>query len=115
VRQALGAPRLLVGASPDHAPAVLATLSYLARDQGVWYTPGGFYTVVEELGQLVRKVGGVIATTRRVTRILVTGGRVRGVRTDHAEEVFADAVVSDADVAETQVELLGGREPQMRP
>jgi phytoene desaturase len=71
--------------------------------------------VVEELGQLVRRGGGVIATTRRATRILVTGGRVRGVRTDHAEEVYSDALVSDADVAETQVELLGGRQPSLTP
>jgi phytoene desaturase len=115
IRQAFGAPSLLVGAEPDRAPATLATLPYLAIDQGVWYAAGGFHTVIEELGQLVRKGGGVIATTRRVTRILVTGGRVRGVRTDHAEEVFADALVSDADVAETQVELLGGSEPNLRP
>ena len=115
VRQAFGAHSLLVGADPDRAPATLATLPYVALDQGVWYAPGGFGTVVEELGQLVRKGGGVTATTRRVTRILVTGGRARGVRTDHAEEVFADAVVSDADVAATQVELLGGREPNLRP
>jgi phytoene desaturase len=115
VRQAFGAHSLLVGADPDRAPATLATLAYVALDQGVWYAPGGFGSVVEELGQLVRKGGGVTATTRRVTRILVTGGRARGVRTDHAEEVFADAVVSDADVAATQVELLGGREPNLRP
>jgi phytoene desaturase len=115
VRQAFGAQSLLVGAHPDRAPASLATLPYVALDQGVWYAPGGFHTVVEELGQLVRTGGGVIATTRRVTRILVTGERVRGVRTDHAEEVFADALVSGADVAETQVRLLGGREPNLRP
>jgi phytoene desaturase len=115
IRQAFGALSLLVGAHPDRAPATLAALPYVALDQGVWYAPGGFHTVVEELGQLVRKGGGVIATTRRVTRILVTGERARGVRTDHSEEVFADALVSDADVAETQVELLGGREPNLRP
>jgi phytoene desaturase len=115
VRQAFGAHSLLVGADPDRAPASLATLPYVALDQGVWYAPGGFGTVVDELGQLVRRGGGVTATARRVTRILVTGGRVRGVRTDHSEEVFADAVVSDADVTATQVELLGGREPNLRP
>jgi phytoene desaturase len=115
VRQAFSAHALLVGADPDRAPAMLATLPYVALDQGVWYAPGGFGAVVEELGQLVRRGGGVTATTRRVTRILVTGGRVRGVRTDHAEEVFADAVVSDADVAATQVDLLGEREPNLRP
>jgi phytoene desaturase len=115
VRQAFAAPSLLVGAKPERSPAALATLPYLALDQGIWYSPGGFHSVVEELGQLVRKGGGVIATTRGVTRILVTGGRVRGVRTDHAEEVFADALVSDADVAETQMKLLGGREPNLRP
>ena len=115
VRQAFGAPCLLVGANPQRAPAALATLAYVALDQGVWYAAGGFRTVVEELGQLVRSGGGVIATSRRVTRILVTGGRARGVRTDHAEEVYADALVSDADVAETQVGLLGGREPSVRP
>src|SRR5439155_160294 len=98
VRQALGAQILLVGARPDRASATLATLPYVALDQGVWYAAGGFHSVVEELGQLVRKGGGVIATARRVTRILVTRGQVRGVRTDHAEEVFGDALVSDADV-----------------
>src|SRR5947208_2952978 len=51
VRQAFGAPCLLVGANPQRAPAALATLAYVALDQGVWYAAGGFRTVVEELGQ----------------------------------------------------------------
>src|SRR5438034_6147148 len=37
VRQALGAQILLVGARPDRASATLATLPYVALDQGVWY------------------------------------------------------------------------------
>jgi phytoene desaturase len=115
VRQAFGAQSLLAGAHPERAPAAFATLPYLAIEQGVWYAPGGFHAVIEELGQLVRKGGGVVATSRRVTRILVAGGKVRGVRTDHAEEVYCDALVSDADVVETQVELLGGRPPHLNP
>ena len=65
VKQAFGAQGLLAGVNPDSAPAVLATLPYFAIDQGVWYPSGGFHSVVEELGQLVRKGGGVVAAERR--------------------------------------------------
>jgi phytoene desaturase len=113
VRQAFGFHPLFIGGDPFRVPAVYAALAYLQIDQGVWYAEGGVHALVRELGRLVQSGGGRIVTGRRVTRILTSGDRVRGVRTEEGEEVSADLVVSNADVLATQAELLERRSPRL--
>jgi phytoene desaturase len=112
VRQAFGFHPLFVGGDPFRVPAVYAALAYLQVEQGVWYAEGGVHALVRELGRLVTSGGGRIVTGRRVTRILISGDRVRGVRTEEGEEISADLVVSNADAIATQAELLGRRPPR---
>ncbi len=96
---------LFVGGNPFTTPSVYLMIPYLEREGGVWFTPGGMYSVVEALGRLFFELGGEIRTNSEVTRIEVDNGRVRGVET--AEGFFdTDIVVSNADVAHTYSGLL---------
>jgi phytoene desaturase len=105
VRQAFGFHPLFIGGAPFRVPAVYAALAYLQIAEGVWYTEGGVYALVEVLARLV-SAGGELRTGCRVTDILHDGRRVRGVRTDDGETIEAEYVVSNADVVATQ-RLLG--------
>jgi phytoene desaturase len=115
VRQAFGFHPLLVGGDPYRVPAAYAALAYLEVEQGVWYAEGGVHALVKELGRLIAQGGGRIVTGRRVTRVLTSGDRVRGVRTAEGEEISADLVVSNADALATQSELLGRSRPGLTP
>jgi phytoene desaturase len=110
VRQAFEFHSLFIGGAPSRVPAVYVALAYLQIAGGVWYAEGGVYALVEALARLVA-AGGELRTGSRVTAILHDGRRVRGVRTEDAEILEADYVVSNADVAATQ--LLLGRQSRI--
>jgi phytoene dehydrogenase-like protein len=58
---------------------------------------GGMGTVTARIGDAARAAGAAIETGRRVTRILVDGGAVRGVALDDGRELRAATVVCNAD------------------
>ena len=91
---------LFIGGHPFRSPSVYIMIPYLEKMQGVWFTKGGMYTVVEALGQLFKELGGEVHTEAEVEQITVENGRATGVRVDGAW-LPADLVVSNADVAHT--------------
>jgi phytoene dehydrogenase-like protein len=58
---------------------------------------GGMGTVTARIGEAARKAGAVLETGRRVERILVEGGSVRGVALEDGTELRAGVVVCNAD------------------
>ena len=99
---------LFIGGHPFRAPSIYLMIPYLEKKDGVWFTNGGMYRVVESLSQLFVEQGGSLHTGAEVTEIVVEAGRVHGVRTK--EDFFpADAVVSNADVAHTYKNLVDAR------
>ena len=96
---------LFIGGHPFRSPSVYIMIPYLEKMQGVWFTKGGMYTVVEALGQLFQELGGVIRTDAEVEQITVEQGRATGVRVNQ-EWIPADLVVSNADVAHTYRHLI---------
>lgn len=97
-----------VGSSPDSSPAVLCGIAHMQTGEGVWYPMGGTRAIPEALETLARELGVEIRTGLGVRRIVVEGGRVRGVVTDDgARRPFA-AVVSGADAVRTHRELVAG-------
>jgi len=49
---------LFIGGDPWRVPAIYTALSYLQVEDGVWYSDGGVYAIVESLGRLIRAGGG---------------------------------------------------------
>ena len=96
---------LYIGGNPFRSPAVYLMIPYLERKGGVWYSPGGMYSVVEAMASAFRDAGGRILAGRAATRIRVERGRATGVETDSGFHP-ADILVSNADFAHTYRNLI---------
>ncbi len=107
LRQLLTYQAIYVGASPDEVPATYALISYLEMAHGVWFPKGGMYAIATAVEQLCREVGVELEYGTGVERIVVEGGRARGVVTSDGRELRADVVVSNADLHHTYARLLG--------
>jgi phytoene desaturase len=84
------------GADPRRAPAALAVAGYVEHAFGAWHPRGGMYELVAALARRLEALGGELRTRTPVERVLVHGGRARGViAADGALE--AEAVVSGVD------------------
>jgi phytoene desaturase len=97
---------LFIGGDPWRVPAIYTALSYLQVTDGVWYTDGGVYSIIESLGRLVGGGGGEVRTGTRVEAIEHEGRRVTGVRLAGGERIPADIVVSNADATVTRRRLV---------
>lgn len=111
LRQILGYPAVFLGASPDTAPALYHLMSHLDLDEGVQYPRGGFAEVIAAIARLAEGAGAHLRTSAPVERIIVEGGRARGIRLADGTEHRADLVVSTADLHHTETRLL---EPAQR-
>lgn len=106
-----GALRMLLGTmAGDDAPmlVVLMIFGYLARG---WLSRpvGGTAAFRDALVDRFTAQGGEARVNTTVDEILVSDGRVHGVRITDGTEIAADAVVSTASAPETVLRLLGGR------
>ncbi len=97
---------LLIGGNPFRAPAIYCLIPDLERRWGVHYPMGGVGRLVDGLVDLIRGQGGRLRFNADVERIIVDGGRVRGVALAGGETIPCDVVVSNADVACTYGRLV---------
>lgn len=98
-----------VGSAPDQSPAVLCGIAHMQTNEGVWYPRGGTGAVPRALEALALDLGVELRPGVGVRRIsLDSEGRVRGVETDHGEEIALAAVVANSDIVRTHQDLLGG-------
>jgi phytoene desaturase len=97
---------LLVGGNPFQTTSIYALIHYLEREWGVHYAMGGTGALVSALGRLFEELGGRIHLNSPVEEIVVPNGHATGVRTRSGEFFAADAVVSNADVANTYRKML---------
>ena len=100
---------LLVGGNPFQTTSIYALIHYLERQWGVHYVMGGTGALVAALGKLFCELGGSVQLSTPVRRILTEGARAAGVETSGGERIFADAVISNADIANTYRMMLAPR------
>ena len=81
-------------------------IHYLEREWGVHYAMGGTGAIVNALEKLILEQGGTIHTDTEVDEILITNGKATGVRIKNGEQLQADEIVSNADVAFTYKNLI---------
>lgn len=74
---------------------------------GAYYPKGGGQRLGAGFAEVVRAHDGELRTNAEVSRILVEGGRVRGVRLADGRVERAPVVVSDADIVKTHADLVG--------
>jgi phytoene desaturase len=96
---------LFIGGNPFKAPSIYLMIPYLEAKQGVWYSIGGMYSLVEGLARLFVDQGGTIKTAAPVQEITVDEGQATGIMVDGIYHP-ADIVVSNADLAHTYRDLI---------
>lgn len=94
------------GASPFEAPATLMLVAHVEQ-KGVWLVEGGMQRLAEALAALAVRQGAEIRCSAQVAEVRAPAGRVEGVRLADGEDLAADAVLLNADVAAAAAGLLG--------
>lgn len=74
---------------------------------GAWYPRNGGQGLSANLLMSLQAHGGEVRTDTTVERILIEGDRAVGVRLRGGEEIRSHAVVSDADIKHTYLDLVG--------
>ncbi|MEZ4861295.1 MAG: phytoene desaturase [Caldilineaceae bacterium] len=97
---------LLIGGNPLDAASLYVLIHYLEREWGIHYALGGTGAIVQAYGRLMDELGVKVRLKAEVQEILVEGRQVRGVRLADGTIHKADAVISNADVAWTYLNLL---------
>jgi phytoene desaturase len=90
---------LLVGGNPFQSSSIYAMIHYLERKWGVHFAMGGTGALVQGFVDLFSEMGGKVRLNTRVEELLVEDGTARGVKLESGEELPAEVVVSNADVA----------------
>jgi phytoene desaturase len=95
---------VFLGGAPNNTPALYNLMSHVDFNLGVYYPDGGIGGVVDAFVELGEELGVEFYTDRPVTEIK---GRLGGFKVEtEREEFFPDLVVSNADYAHTEAELL---------
>ncbi|WP_299334874.1 phytoene desaturase family protein [Haloplanus sp.] len=96
---------VFLGGAPNNTPALYNLMSHVDFNLGVYYPEGGMGAVVDGVVAMAEELGVDFRTDHPVAEIR---GREGGfaVRTEGGREFFPDEVVSDADYAHTEQELL---------
>jgi phytoene desaturase len=97
---------LLIGGNPSSVTCTYSLINQLERRFGVHWAVGGTGALVNGLCKLLGECGVPIRCNAAVKRIVVEGGRARGVVLENGERIDADIVVSNGDTAWTYRNLV---------
>ncbi|MDQ3129141.1 MAG: phytoene desaturase family protein, partial [Acidobacteriota bacterium] len=86
--------------------SIYAMIHQLEQKFGVWFAMGGTGALVRGLGKLFTDIGGKVKLKTEVSYISIKNDKANGVRLKNGEFIEADAVVSNADVAHTYLNLI---------
>jgi phytoene desaturase len=106
LREAFSFHPLLIGGNPFTATSIYAMIHELEQKFGVWFAMGGTGALIRGLSNLFTDIGGRILLETAVSEITVKNGKADGVRLKNGESLAADAVVSNADVGFTYLNLI---------
>lgn len=106
LREAFSFHPLLIGGNPFTSTSIYAMIHELEQKFGVWFAMGGTGALVKALGDLFMDIGGTVYTDAEVSEITIKDGIATGVKMRSGESIEAEAVVSNADVAWTYLNLV---------
>ncbi|MBX2922449.1 MAG: NAD(P)/FAD-dependent oxidoreductase [Chitinophagaceae bacterium] len=93
------------GSSPYSAPAMLSTIPHTELNGGVYYPKGGMISITNALYRLAVKKGVQFVFNASADRIICVENKARGI-VINGENIFADLVISNADICFTYQKLL---------
>ena len=96
------------GSSPYKAPAMLSLIPHLEQNEGTFYPDGGMISISNALVNLAKAKGVKFYCNTTVQRIIHHESKVAGIVVNN-ENIFADVVISNADVYFTFKHLLNNQ------
>ncbi len=106
LQQLFGRYATYCGASPFSAPATLMLVAQVEMD-GVWSVDGGMAALARMFARLATAQGAQLRYGCGCEELLLSQGRIAGVRLADGSRLPADAVVFNGDAAALQTGLLG--------
>ncbi len=108
LQQAFSFHPLLIGGNPFEATSIYSMIHRLEQEFGVWFAMGGTGALVRGLSELFLDIGGEIFLEAEVDRIFIDDKtrKATGVYLKNGDFLPADAVVSNADVGFTYLNLI---------
>lgn len=97
---------ILLGTAPGDCPGIYSMMNYVDFGLGVWYPDGGIYKLPEAMEKIAIKNGVKILLNSSATEIIVENDIAKGVKLENGQELFADIVISNADITYTDQHLL---------
>jgi phytoene desaturase len=97
---------LFIGGNPSAVSCTYSLINQLERRFGVHWAVGGTGALVRGLASLLARLGVTLRCDTEVERIVVEGGRARGVELAGGERIASDIVVSNGDTAWTYRHLV---------
>jgi phytoene desaturase len=102
---------MFLGLSPFDALAMYSLITYADLALGMWFPKGGIYSIIEDMNSMGLDMGVNYLVNSPVSQIIIKDNRAAGVQLQSGEKLFADLVVSNADLPYTYKDLL---EPNIR-
>lgn len=96
LRKALAFQTLYIGISPYNGPSIYTIIPMIELLYGVWYMPGGMYTMAKGMEKLFLELGGKLNLNTNVQEILIKDKKAYGIKVEN-EEKLADYIVCNAD------------------
>ncbi len=106
LRQLFGRYATYCGSSPFAASATLMLIAHVEQE-GVWLVDGGMQSVAEVLAALATRHGATFRYGTEAARITIANGKTKGVVLADGEELEAEAVLFNGDVAALANGFLG--------
>jgi len=107
LRQAFSIHPLLVGGNPFKTTSIYSLIHYLERRWGVFFCMGGTGKLVEELHNLVERVGIQIILDTDIEEITINSGKATGARAVSGQVFTADRVICNCDPPTVYSQMLG--------
>lgn len=106
---------VFLGSAPSKTPALYNIMNYIDFAMGVYYPKGGIYEIITSLVSMNEKHGTTIRTGLSVSEIIVKDKTAVGVTLDNGESMYADYVISNADLHFTETKLIKDTKLQTYP
>lgn len=99
-------PVLFLGAMPKDTPALYSLMNYADIVLGTWYPKGGMHEIIRAFQKVAEKQGATLLTNKEVTGFQYENREIVAVETKDGEVYPCDFMVSGADYAHTEFDLL---------
>jgi phytoene desaturase len=111
LRQVFSFHPLLIGGNPFQSTSIYAMIHKLEQKFGIWFAMGGTGALVSALVKIFEEIGGKLLLNTEVSEILINDKtkKATGVALKDGNLLNADAIVSNADVAWTYLNLIQPR------